>query len=146
PKVAYAAVGRGAAGGDAAVARLKLDLKPAAVQDAGKIATWVRQLDADTFAQREEASRALAGLGPAAETPLREALARASSPEARRRLARVLEGQRAEHRRLGYAVEVLEMIGTKAARRLLAELAKGAAGSRLTREAREALDRLQRRP
>ena len=88
----------------------------------------------------------LADLGPAAEAPLREALGRARSPEVRRRLERVLTGQEAEHRRLGYAAEVLEMIGTKAARRLLADQANGAGGARLTREARAALDRLEKRP
>jgi hypothetical protein len=146
PKVAYAAVCQGAAAGGAAVARLKLDLKPAVVTDAQRVASWVRQLDSDEFARREKASQALADLGPAAETTLREALGKAKSSEVRRRLERVLDGQEAEHRRLGNAVEVLEMIGTPAARRLLADLAKGASSSRLTREARAALDRLDKRP
>ncbi len=145
PKVAYAAVCQGAAAGDVAVARLRLDLRPAVVFDAGRIAALVRQLDSDKFALREKASQALADLGPAAETPLREALAKAGSLEIRRRLGRVLEGQEAEHRRQGNAVEVLEMIGTPAARRLLLDLAKGAGGARLTREARVALDGLEKR-
>src|SRR5439155_19809992 len=105
PKVAYAAVCQGSTAGDAAVTRLKLHLKPAVVMDAAKIASWVRQLDSDRFAQRQKASQALADLDPAAETPLREALAKARSPEVRRRLERVLNGQNAELRRLGYAVE-----------------------------------------
>jgi hypothetical protein len=145
PKVAYAAVCQGAAAGDAAVVRLKRDLKPAVVIDAEKVAALVRQLDSDSFAQRQKASRALADLGPSAETTLREALAKARSAEVRRRLARVLDAQEAEHRRLGYAVEMLEMIGTKAAKALLENLAKGASGCRLTREARSALDRLETR-
>ncbi len=145
PKVAYTAVCRGAAAGDAAVARLKLDIKPAVI-DAEKVAGWVRQLDSDKFAQRQKAGEALAGLGPAAEAPLREALGKAGSAEVKRRLGQLLQGQEAEHRRLGYAVEVLEMIGTPAARRLLADLAEGASGSRLTREARAALGRLEKRP
>jgi hypothetical protein len=37
------------------------------------------------------------------------------------------------------------MIGTKAARRLQVDLAKGARGSRLIREARTALDRFEKR-
>jgi hypothetical protein len=116
------------------------------VIDKEKIAAWVRQLDSDSYAQREKASQALADLGPSAEPILLEALAKSRSAEVRRRLQRVLKGQEAEQRRLGYAVEVLEMIGTKAARRLLVDLAKGARGSRLTREAQAALDRLERRP
>jgi WD40 repeat protein len=146
PKAAYAAVCRGAAAGDAAVDRLKIDLKPAGVIDADRIAAWVRQLDSDTFAQREKASQALAHLGPAAEKPLRDLLAKANSAEVRRRLQRVLGEYEAEHRRLGFALEILEMIGTRAARRLLADLAKGASSSRLTHEARLALDRLEQRP
>jgi RNA polymerase sigma factor (sigma-70 family) len=145
PKVTYAAVCQGAAAGDVAVARLKLDLRPAVVTDAEQVAALVRQLDSDKFALREQASRALVDLGTAAETPLREALAKATSPEIRRRLGRVLEGLEAEHRRPGNAVEVLDMIGTPAARRLLLDLAKGASGSRLTREARVAIDGLEKR-
>jgi WD40 repeat protein len=146
PKVVYAAVCQSVAAGDAAVARLKFDLKPAGVIDAEKIAGWVRQLDSDEFAQREKASQALADLGTAVETTLREALDKARSQEVRRRLEQVLEGQQKEHRRLGRALEVLEMIQTPAARGLLADLAKGAGDSRLTREARMALDRLEKRP
>jgi WD40 repeat protein len=146
PRVVYAAVCQSALAGDAAVARLKLDLKPAAVMDAHKVAGWVRQLDADEFVLREQASQALADLGPAAETALREALTKAPSREVRQRLQRILAGQEGEHRRLGHALEVLEMIATPAARSLLADLAKGATGSRLTRDALMALDRLERRP
>jgi RNA polymerase sigma factor (sigma-70 family) len=146
PKVVYVAVCQGAAAGDAAVARLKLDLKPAVVIDAEKIAPWVRQLDAEEFARRAKASQALAELGPDAEAALREARELARSPEVRQRLEQVLEGQEAEHRRQGHAVEVLEMINTPAARRLLGDLAQGASGSRLTRAARTALDRLEKRP
>ena len=146
PKVAYAAVCQGAVAGDTAVARLKRDFKPAALIDAEQVAALVRRLDADQFAEREKASQALADLGPAAETPLRAALENAKSPEIRRRLGRVLELLEAEHRRLGNALEILEMIGTPAARGLLRDLAKGADGARLTREARAALEWLEKRP
>lgn len=44
------------------------------------------------------------------------------------------------------AVEVLEQIDTPEARRLLAELAQGAAAARLTQEAKAALERLEKRP
>ena len=43
------------------------------------------------------------------------------------------------------AVELLEGIGTPAAKQYLAELAQGAAGAPLTREAAAALGRLERR-
>jgi len=128
---------------------LKFDLKPAAVIDAEKIAGWVRQLDSDEFDQREKASQALADLGTAVETKLREALEKTRSLEVRGRLERILEGQEGqegEHRRLGHALEILEMIHTPAARGLLVDLAKRASDSRLAREARMALDRLEKRP
>jgi WD40 repeat protein len=146
PKDSYAAVCRGAAAGDAAVARLKQDLKPAVVIAPEKIAAWVRGLDADDFPQREKASQTLAEMGPSAEGLLREALGKARSAEVRRRLERALKGLEAEHRRLGYALELLVMIGTKSARRLLLDLANGASGCRLTREAQLALERLEKRP
>jgi hypothetical protein len=42
------------------------------------------------------------------------------------------------------AVEVLESIGTTEARQVFAEMARGAAGARLTEEARLSLERLKR--
>ena len=95
---------------------------------------------------REKASQALADPGPAAETPLRQALENAKSMEVKRRLESVLEALEPEHRRLGNALEVLEMIGTPTAQDLLRDLAKGAGDARLTRETRAALDRLERQP
>jgi hypothetical protein len=44
------------------------------------------------------------------------------------------------------AVAVLERLATPAARRLLAELARGAPGAALTEDAKAALDRLARTP
>jgi WD40 repeat protein len=146
PKVAYAAVCQGTAAGDAAVVRLKLDLRPAPALDAARIADLVHQLDSEEFVQREQASRALADLGPAAERVLRAARAKAGSLEIKRRLEGILSGQESEHRRLARAVELVEMIGTLAARGLLADLAKGGSDARLTREARMALARLELRP
>ncbi len=124
--------------------RLRLDLELALVIDVDKIAARVHQLDSDEFAQREMTSQTLADLGPAAEAALCEALGKAGLAEVKRRLVQTLEAQEPEHRRLGHAVEVLEMIGTPMARRLLAELAKGARSSRLTRETRVSLDRLNK--
>lgn len=145
PREVYAAVGRGVVAGDAAVAQLKHGLRPAVAIDTAKVTAWARQLDASEFAQREEASQALADLGPSAEAALRQALEKASSPEARQRLERALEAQEREQRRQGHALEVLEMIGTPAARNLLRNLAKGASGYKLTRNACMALDRLEAR-
>jgi WD40 repeat protein len=145
PKIVYTAVLRGAAGGDAAVACLARHLEPVEKIDTEKTTAWVRQLDSDRFAERQQASRALAGLGPAAELPLREAFEQVESLEVQRHLERILNRQEAEGRRLGNALEMLEMIGTPAARSLLGDLARGDSGARLTHEARLALDRLSKR-
>ncbi|MFO0842599.1 MAG: hypothetical protein U0797_09420 [Gemmataceae bacterium] len=70
------------------------------------------------------------------------------SLEARKRLERLLAAVDAdvhtpspERIRALRAVELLERIGTPAARRALAELAGGAPGARLTREAKATRDR-----
>jgi hypothetical protein len=145
-KIAEAAVWHGAAAGDAAVARLELKLTPAAAVDAEKVAGLVRRLDSKEFTERAKASAVLARLGPDADAALRDALAKAGTLEAKRRVSGILKEQEAKHHHLGHAVEVLEMIGTPAARRLLANLAKGASDSRLTRAAKAALDRLETTP
>jgi hypothetical protein len=145
-KTAYAAVCRGAAAGDAAVARLKFVLKPAGAVDLDKVTGWVRQLDAGEFAQREKASAELLRVGPAAAAALRDALGKSTSAEVKRRLEEILQGFAAEERRGDHALEMLEMIHTAEAKRLLGELAAGAAEARLTDAARAALDRIRKRP
>jgi RNA polymerase sigma factor (sigma-70 family) len=146
PEAAYAAACRAVRTGDAAVAVLATRLKPIKAVAEGKVAEWVRQFDARVFADRERASRALADLGPGVEPLLRKMAAAATSEEVRARLERVIGLFAADNRRSARAVEALEMIGTREARRLLASLAGGAADARLTREAAAALQRLQARP
>jgi hypothetical protein len=51
---------------------------------------WLRELDDDSFTVREEASRQLEQLGPAARTLLRESLKASTSREARRRIEAAL--------------------------------------------------------
>jgi hypothetical protein len=80
---------------------------------------------------------------------LREALAKAASVEAKRRaegiLAQVERGLWSGDRlRALRAVQVLEYVGTPPARRLLAELAKGAPQDPLSQDAKAALARLGR--
>jgi hypothetical protein len=89
----------------------------------------------------------LSQFGELAEGAVRKALATKASPEAHRRLKKLLdaiEGRRLTSRQLQdlRAVEVLEHIATSEARRLLAKLADGAQAAYLTREAKSALDRL----
>jgi hypothetical protein len=146
PEVSYAAVCRLAAAGGAAISGLKEKLKPAVAVDAGKVAGWVRRLDSDVFAEREQATQALSDLGPGAAESLRDALSKAGSAEVKARSGRLLREWAVDNRRSGHAIEALEMIGTPEAKRLLTGLARGASGALVTREAESAIGRLRNRP
>jgi hypothetical protein len=92
----------------------------------------------------------LTRLGGQARPALKEALEAKPSSEVAKRLKQLIEGLAkpapgGEVVRQVRAIEVLEQINTANARQLLQELAKGAAGARLTEEARASLDRLQSR-
>jgi RNA polymerase sigma factor (sigma-70 family) len=94
--------------------------KPAV--DGDRVRRRLADLDSGEFEKREAASRELAGLGAAVEPEVRAALAKAPSPEARRRLEALLEGMKPELSpevlRQDRAVRVLELIGTPEALRL----------------------------
>jgi WD40 repeat protein len=114
-----------------------------------RLARLVADLDSAEFAARQKAQAELAQLGERAEAALRETLGKGPSPEMARRVRRLLDGLGlralpAERLREVRAVEILERIDTPATRALLARLAGGAPRVRLTREARESLDRLRR--
>jgi WD40 repeat protein len=103
-------------------------------------------LGADRYAVREAAVKELQDLGRAVEPELLTARAKATSEEVRTRLDALLakiprERSAAEvvHAR---AVAAMELAGTDAAKRVLADWAAGADGARLTRDARAALVRL----
>jgi RNA polymerase sigma factor (sigma-70 family) len=142
---AYAAVCQGAAAGNAAVTTLEGKLKPVASVDVRKFNEWVRQLDSEQFADRDRARKALADLGMAAEPLLRQTAERTASVEVRAGVNRLLARLEPEQQRAAHAIEMLEMIGSPPARRLLAHIAKGSADATLTREAAAALKRLERR-
>ncbi|HEV3260923.1 MAG TPA: PQQ-binding-like beta-propeller repeat protein [Gemmataceae bacterium] len=135
-----------------AVALLGQSLRPVAVLDAQgqrRIDRWIAELDSRRFAVREKAAKELEKLGETAAPALRQKLADQPSPEVRRRVGALLEklGQASLPRdrlRLLRAVEVLEEIGTPAARQLLETLARGAREARLTQEARASVERLTR--
>jgi WD40 repeat protein len=124
-------------------------LRPAAALPADELKRLVKDLDSPEFRRREEASRRLSDFGEDAEPTLRQALANKPSAEVRRRLERVLAGPRVvrapELLRSLRALEVLEAIGDKPARRVVGDLAAGPPSARLTREARAALERLAHR-
>ncbi len=123
----------------------RLRLQPA---DDKRIARLLSQLDSDDFAHRERATKQLQELGWTVESALHKALEDKPSLEARQRVMTLLDKLRQqplppEMLRMLRGMEVLEHIGTPAARKIIASLAEGAPQSRLTREAKAALQRLR---
>jgi WD40 repeat protein len=130
-----------------AVPLLRENLSP---MSAEKRAHFIADLDSDHFETRDRAKRELAAMGKFAEPALRKLLREKPSLEARRRAEEVLERLKnpatlREHLRCLRAVEVLETIGTEPARKVLQTLAGGAAEAALTREAKAALERLNKK-
>ena len=114
-----------------------------------QVEQWLRELDDDHFAVRENASTKLGRLGEAILGPLNRVLAGDPTLEVRRRALRLLEqleGVRLSGSALAVlrAVEVLERIGTPEAVAILKTLSAGLPEARLTREASASLERLER--
>jgi WD40 repeat protein len=148
-KKAYAAGWRLTEAPEAAVPFLRQHLRPIPEPDAKVIRQHIADLDSETFAVREKASKELENLGNAAVPALREALEKNPSLEMRRRVEQILSRTQSSvlapetlHRLR--ALHVLEQIGSPDARRLLAELAGGAAYAVETQDAKAALRRLSR--
>ncbi len=119
-------------------------LRPARPAAAEVTAKLVAALDADTQAERDEASRRLGELGASAEPALREALKAPASVEQRRRLERLLASSSApspQQLRDLRGVMVLTWLGTPEARKVLRSLAEGVAADLVTQQARAALAR-----
>jgi RNA polymerase sigma factor (sigma-70 family) len=148
---AHRAVWRLATASRQSVPFLAERLRPVSRVEDERLARLTTDLDSDQFAVRNRAQKELSQLGELAEPAVRRALAGQCSPEVRRRLEALLaevEGRNwsPEQLRALRALEVLEHIGTADARRALHAMAEGAAGARLTREAKASLERLARRP
>lgn len=114
-----------------------------------RITRLLALLDSDDFAERERATTELRELGWTAEPALHKLLEGKPSLEVRNRVKELLDGIRKqplplEMVRMLRGMEVLEHIGTPAARRVIASLAEGTPQARLTREAKAALERLPR--
>jgi WD40 repeat protein len=143
---AYRAVWGLAAAPAQALPFLRTHLPPAAPVPAETTARLAADLDSPRYADRQKAARELELFGERAEPALRQVLAGRPSAELRRRVEQLLARLGPERLRATRAVEALERIGTADARRFLEELAGGMEGAALTRDAREAADRLARRP
>jgi hypothetical protein len=144
---AYAAVWRLAEAPGATVPFLRRHVRPVPEPDVKKVGRYIADLDSETFAVREKASRELENLGNAAAPTLREALTKSPSLEVRRRVEQLLSRSvervpPPETLRRLRALHVLEQIGSPDARRFLAELAEGAAYAEETQDAKAALRRL----
>jgi WD40 repeat protein len=125
-------------------------VKPTPGPTVDDIRRAVSELDADEFKTREAAERRLVEYGGPARPVAAAALPKAS-PEARTRLGRVLAKLdaepvpplRPEDVPLAWAVAVLERVNSADARAVIEQVAAGPPGSRLTREANAALDRVR---
>jgi RNA polymerase sigma factor (sigma-70 family) len=131
---------------DDVVPFLKEHLRPEPAAESDQLATWIRRLDSEEFAAREEASRQLEKQGLAAAPALRQALAADPGPEVRRRIKELLEklepSQSPGLLRVLRSLSVLEMIGTPEARQVVEGLARYGAGGWLEEEAKESVGRL----
>jgi hypothetical protein len=117
--------------------------------DAGRVARLIADLDDDRFDVRERATQELEKLGEAVAAPLRRALAGKPSLEMQRRLQELVD--RLDHTEVApeqlqtlRALQVLERINTPEARRVVEQLARGAAETALTQEAQAILQRLDK--
>ncbi len=114
--------------------------------DAVKLDQLIMDLDDNTFATREAASRDLRVLGAAAKARLVQGMEKEPPAETRRRMQALLDElkgpPKANLLRSLRALEVLEFNGTAEARRVLQDIAKGATGALVTEEAKAALKRL----
>ncbi len=120
-------------------------VRPASSPDPRRLAQLLADLENGRVELRRQAESELEGLGDLAEPALRKALDGDPPLVLRQRVERLLDkllvptaGQMRDLR----AVELLELIGSAAARQVLQSLAEGVPGTRVTREARGAMQRL----
>lgn len=147
---AHKAMGELAADPAGAVALVKAQLKPTPTPADAEVDKLIAGLGAEAFADREAAGRDLDRLGALAVPRVKARLAGVESAEVRRRLGEfltrhdrrdVLTGTRLRERR---AVELLEAVGTPAAREVLTDLARPGS-TPLARDAAAAAGRLRAR-
>jgi WD40 repeat protein len=114
------------------------------------VARMIRDLDSDFYRTRQQASLDLARVGARALPALKAALVRPPSPEARRRMQRLVAqidptALPPEELVALRGVQAVEYIGTSSAKRLLKQLSTGDGYARLGEEAARALRRLDRK-
>jgi WD40 repeat protein len=147
---AYDAINKLIAGGEQSRDFLEKQLRPCPREESNRIGQLVIDLDSPRYRVRVKATRELERKGAQAETALRKALADHPSLEVVMRVEKMLAklGQPMsdpEDLRMWRALEVVEAIGTPAARQTLAKLARGDPLAPPTVAAQAALKRLGRR-
>jgi WD40 repeat protein len=143
----YAAYCRLRASPEATLKLLKEKLKPTEVLPVEQVKKLIKQLDSDSFAEREKASHELTVHALAAESSLRRAVQEKPTLEVARRIARLLRSldTGADWQRIQLVLALLEELPSPATRALLRDLARGNPDSRLTREAKAILNRIAKR-
>src|SRR6185437_10586706 len=122
-------------------------IKPVEALPAKEFAKHLADLNSDNFATRTAAAKSLTAAGERAVGQLGKALERELSAEQRVAAERLLRAWRAaeqkpptgERLRSIRAVAALELAASADARKVLTELAKGAADATLTHEAKQAI-------
>jgi WD40 repeat protein len=123
-------------------------LQPAKLPSPEELRDLLANLDDSAFSRREKATQRLMELGDLAAAALRKALDGEPTAEVRRRIERLLAlppvVRTPEARRHLRAVRILENVASPEGRQVLEKLSAGAPNARLTREAKAALQRLER--
>jgi hypothetical protein len=144
-RAAQEAVRTLAASPDQSVPFLAKALRPVEKIETERVRQRITDLGDEEFSVREAATNELTALGEEIEPELRTALAGKPSPEAIRRIERLLaalvNSPSPARLREVRGVWALELIGTPATAAVLADLAKGDPNTVLTREAKAALGR-----
>ena len=154
-KLAYQAMGTMIKAGDKSVTVIDMGLK-GAIDNQTRIRQLIMQLDDDDFRIRKNARASLEKEGLRAWPALHEALRRKIPQETERLLRLIIEGMEArglrapdsglygESLRTVRSIHVLERVGGKDAVRVIEMLADAKDDSRITQEAKAALERLKK--
>lgn len=130
---------------DATIKQIRSLPRPLTDETAVRIRELIAQLDHPRFKLREEAGNELTRYGVVARGELEAAVKRAPSEDARVRMEKLLhridDKIAIQSLREFRIIETLERIGTPEARKLLADLVKGAEESPILREAKAVLSR-----
>jgi hypothetical protein len=139
------------AGKEETLALIRKEVPPVPADAQARVLKLMKDLDDDAFKTREAAETALIKLGAITVPNVQRALkGELPSVEVRRRMNRILEqlpveALEREHQRQLRALQILERMNTAEARKLLQEIAGGAADAPLTLDAKATLDRAEKR-